>query len=243
MNKIQKATLAFLSSSLSGDIKIVKENLPLSEKEWMMLYLYASKHGVLGIVFHQIKKLDDNLLPPKEILMKIYGNSIQQVMISRRQKQIISELSSVLIKNGIKCKVLKGIAFAQYYNNPELRVCCDFDCFLGDDFEVGNLMFKKIGAEFEKADYKHVPINFKGFVVENHRYLTNFDNTENGIRVERYLRMLLREECKKEYLANIFIPNDRFNIVFMLKHALQHFLNEGLTLRHLYDWCSITKNC
>lgn len=243
MNKIQNVVKDFLASSITDDLSLIVKSLPLSFKEWEEIIEYASMHGVLGIVFSQIEKLDKELLPPLDLLMEMLGQCQYQETVYDSQHAIISEFCGYLANRGVECKVLKGIAFSQYYKNPRLRISGDFDCYFASYFQDGNKLAEELGATFGESDYKHTHIEYKDLIIENHQYLTDFDNTKNGKRIEKYLRTLINEDCNRDNSSNALLPSDRFNAVFMIQHALHHFLNDGLTLRHVYDWAALMNKC
>jgi hypothetical protein len=73
--------------------------------------------------------------------------------------------------------------------------------------------------------------------VENHRYCLPIRG--NGIlkALERHLETIAFGTTPR-YVAStkLIIPTPDFNALFLTSHALNHFLSEGIKLRHICDW-------
>ena len=98
-------------------------------------------------------------------------------------------------------------------------------------------MAEQVGAEVKRDFYKHSHIVFRGLTVENHRFCTAVRGSRRAKRFERHLQRLLAEgplSCIPE--TALLVPPPDFNALFLAKHALSHFLTEGISLRHLCDW-------
>ena len=121
------------------------------------------------------------------------------------------------------------------YPKPELRESGDFDCYLDGDFERGNKVAMAFGATFDPHDYRHSVLVYKGLKVENHRYFLAIRGNERHKRLERYLHDVIA--CDRRIgSSNLYYPSGQFNAMFLTMHALNHFLYEGIRLRHLCDW-------
>lgn len=89
----------------------------------------------------------------------------------------------------------------------------------------------------EEAGYKHSHIDFQGLTVENHYCFDNHNKTLRGQRTEEILLNFM-SECEPTPIANtrLLSPPPAFTALFMLRHALTHFMLEGIRLRHVIDW-------
>jgi hypothetical protein len=102
--------------------------------------------------------------------------------------------------------------------------------------EEGDKIVVEIGGKMEEAGYKHSHLYYKGLTIENHNFLTSFDNTKLGIRTERLLQELIKDGCRSIDDTELLNPSADFNALFLIKHAQRHFIREGVCIRHLLDW-------
>lgn len=223
----------------------VKRILPKNDKELKEVLLSAGKQGVSAIVGKQILQLPKEYLsdlPKKSAFFQMVGvvHAVQQNY--KRQYNIASAFASALSKKGVKCIILKGISFSTYYNDPSLRECGDCDCYLGNDCKVGDSTAIDLGGQVAFGTYKHSHIHLNGLLIENHRYLTEFNNTKQGKRTELVLQEAIKRGMGQEvWGSSLICPNSHFNVLFLVKHALDEFLAGGITLRMLYDWAALLR--
>lgn len=102
-----------------------------------------------------------------------------------------------------------------------------------------------MGGTGDFGNYKHSLLNLDKLRFENHHYISNFDNTKNGKRMELLLENAI---CSKPGFqitstldgqtleTDLICPNIHFNALFLIFHAQHHFLSEGINLRMIYDW-------
>ncbi len=89
-----------------------------------------------------------------------------------------AEYADKMYENGIPVVVLKGLAFGVYFPNPMSRECGDLDCYMMGKDREGDHITALIGGKVEDGGYKHAHLHYKGLTIENHYYLTNFNNTK-----------------------------------------------------------------
>lgn len=207
----------------------------LSAEEWRSVYDAAVRGGVCALVWDAVQRLDKALWPPRELRLQWgVGASMIAAGYNDRKAKIL-ELTDRWAEAGIKTYCLKGLALSHYYPKPELRESGDFDCWLGVDFERGNEVAVSFGATFDPHDYRHSVLTYKGLKVENHRYFLAIRGNERHKRLERYLREVIASDSNMEG-GRLYYPSSQFHAMFLTMHALNHFLYEGIRLRHLCDW-------
>lgn len=209
----------------------------LTDDRWRELYTAASSQGVSALVWDGIRRLPPESQPSRELRLR-WAYNVER--IERRygqQRRRAAELAAAYAEAGIRTVVLKGFAVSRLYPVPEHRPCGDLDCFLCGDYERGNRVAEQVGAEVKRDFYKHSHIVFRGLTVENHRFCTAVRGSRRAKRFERHLQRLLAEGplCSIPETA-LLVPPPDFNALFLAKHALSHFLTEGISLRHLCDW-------
>ena len=99
----------------------------------------------------------------------------------------------------------------------------------------------KWGGRKEEAGPKHSHLCYKGLTIENHKFLTNFENTQRGINTELFLQEQIKNGVRTIGNTKLLNPSADFNAMFLIKHAQRHFIREGICVRHLLDWAFFLK--
>lgn len=227
-----------------GDDKV--NPMPRAE-DWPSVYRLAAEQGVLAIAWDGVQRLVEagGFAPeqlPERALKLQWAFSVEQIEKRyRKQEQRAQELAEAFAERGIDLFVLKGLAVSGYYPVPYHRECGDLDCFLmrgaESAYERGNCLAEELGADVERNYYKHSHIRFKGLMVENHQFCTAIRGRKERKAFERHLQSLLRRD-EPRYIGSskLIQPSADFNALFLTAHGLQHFLSEGIKLRHILDW-------
>ena len=212
--------------------------------EWQEIYRQAAKHGVLAVVWESLQRLSKDMQPPRDIWLQWACNVDQIINRYERQLKIAAHLAAIYAAEGVKTVVLKGFGLSHLYPVAQHRECGDFDCFLCGDYERGNRIAKDIGAIVDDEGYKHSHITYKGLIIENHRYCMTVRGDKRLQQLEKKLQRIVIEDSIPTYLEDtkIIIPPANFTALFLTQHALQHFLIEGISLRHICDWWVFLKN-
>lgn len=214
----------------------------LSSDEWRAMYRDSVVQGVTAVVFDFLKTLPKSEGLDKALLLEWLSAATAVEQTMRRMQMIAEEFAEEMEKRKIPVAVLKGMAFAQYYPNTLHRECGDMDCYMMGKKEAGDLAAVELGGKVEEAGYKHSHLTYEGLTIENHRFFTDFDNTQTGIMTEQILSQLMQE--RHTYIGNskLHCPSANFNALFLLKHAQGHFIDEGIRMRHLLDWALFLKS-
>ena len=251
MNTYNNVLFSLLREGLQNekadhDFVVSLSAFPISD--WKSIFQMANQHGVGAIAYDGLKEWmkvpEFKAAFPKELLLQWGMHAMKVEQVFNRQYQIASELSDIYDDKSLRTVVLKGFSVAKCYPYPNYRPCCDMDCYLLGKYEEGNTIAKQFGAEVEDGGYKHSHILYKGMMVENHQFLTNFDGTAFGKKVELLLQKEIGDEAGFSYINNskLIAPSCDFTALFLLKHAHNHFMTEGITLRHLTDWAMFLKS-
>ena len=208
----------------------------LTPRDWEFFYTLSKKQGVVSIIFEAIKNIPKENVPPKSVTLKWLSNALSIEQVMKKKEAVAVELAEKLSDKGIQIVVLKGLAYASYYPNPYHRESGDLDCYLLGLKELGDKVTIEIGGKMEEAGYKHSHLYYKGLTIENHNFLTSFDNTKLGIRTEQLLQEQIIEGYRLIGGTKLQNPSADFNAIFLIKHAQRHFIKEGICVRHLLDW-------
>lgn len=249
-NNILKLLLLSLQNSLLGSSVDSKPFATLSEQEWKELYRISVQQGLLAIVYDAIKQLPAECMPPRGIKLQ-WALGVEAIENRfKMQHKTSTLLANLWAENGIHTVVMKGLAIGTYYPYPEHRECGDLDCFLtkgampisSDGYELGNQLCEQIGAKVSRDYYKDATIKYRGLMVENHRFFLPIRGRRSVKELERHLRHVALHG-KIDYVPNtkLIVPSADFNALFLTMHALNHFLSEGIKLRHVLDWALLLK--
>jgi len=223
--------------------------LPVDAKTWNDLFDLAGEHGVLSLIMMAVEQLPVELTPELDELMELFGQSQMQRQTYRTQYSTAEKFAKALRRKGVEMKVLKGISFSTYYDQPELRECGDCDCYLSilgtDDysiagasgFEIGNRTIEEIGGKWKFGSYKHSHLFLDRLMFENHHYITDFNGTKRGKQLELLLERAIESAPGTKIGSSEMVrPCPYFNALHLIRHAQGNFILEGMSLRMIYDW-------
>lgn len=211
-------------------------------RDWEFFYALSKRQGVVAIIFEAIKSVPKEMAPPKAITLRWISHALSIEDQMKKKESVAIEFAEELSKRYIQTTVLKGLAYASYYPNPYHRESGDLDCYLMGKKEEGDKVTVEIGGKMEEAGYKHSHLYYKGLTIENHNFLTSFDNTKLGIRTEQLLQEQIIEGYRPIGDTKLQNPSADFNALFLIKHAQRHFIKEGICVRHLLDWAFFLKS-
>lgn len=218
----------------------------LPSEDWPNVFRLAERHGLLALLMDILGKIRLKRTPPSSLLLYWLGQAAYRERICRYQLKLSCEFAKRLREEGIKCIVLKGLALASYYPDFSKREFGDLDCYLIKNRKTvaneGDILAKRLGWNIEEAGYKHSHIRYKDLLIENHHFLTNFNQTKQGIKIERILRQLALEGRERQMgETNLWKPSPEFQMIFYLMHSLGDFIAQDMSLKAIYDWAIFLK--
>lgn len=220
-------------------------NIPLFV-DWKCLWKMASEQGVSAFCLDGLQLLEMsncNLETiHKQLKMQWIASVIHQEQVYHTQWNAAKSLGELYDQHRINTYVLKGFSLSRFYPKPEHRPCTDMDCYLKDKYEDGNKIAKENGLTVDCSYYKHSKILLRGLMVENHQFLLPIKGSGKAKRFEHELRSWI-EDGNNEYISDsrLKATSSFFDAVYILAHAQEHFLNEGIILRHICDWAMVLK--
>lgn len=180
-------------------------------------------------------------------------------IVKRRNTEINEHLVKVcqhFEKHGFDTCLLKGQGNSLFYPIPETRIPGDLDIWLcfADFNRINNtqknqkfkddinkiISFIRKYNPSAKAIYHHIECPpFKNTEVEVHyrpSYMKSFvhDRRLQRFFIDRKFEQFSHHVCFGEY--KIAVPEEDFNVVFLLCHIYQHLFHEGIGLRQILDY-------
>jgi hypothetical protein len=142
-----------------------------------------------------------------------------------------------MFKAGIPYVILKGVASASYYPEPELRTMGDVDFFIYEgSLDKAGVVLEAAGfvrTEDKEHDahiaYHRVPDS----IWEMHWQLAGIPQGDSGEKVHKVMENLIDTSRLEE---SVMLPDDFHHGIIMLVHTALHMTNTGIGLRHLCDW-------
>lgn len=226
----------------SGRSITTEEFTLLTDQEWQGLFRMAAQQGVLAIVYDVVSGLPEECQPPRAVKIQ-WALSVEAIEnryeLQRKTSALLAELWA---ENGIQTIVMKGLAVGTYYPVPAHREFGDLDCFLGEHYELGNQLSEQIGAKVNRDYYKDATIKYRGLMVENHRFFLPIRGSRKVKALERHLQKIALDG-RTSFVPDtkLIVPTADFNALFLTMHGMNHFLTEGIKLRHILDWALLLK--
>lgn len=231
MNTLGQQLVQLIRISVSGKTE------PLASKiDWTEMMHYSSEQGVLGIAFGAIEHLRDEDRPHVDFIMDWMRQVTYIESINKRNKEIITELASLLNGNDVKMLLFKGYGLSLSWPKPDARPVGDIDIYTFGQWEKADkVICNKLGITSDTSHHKHSELNYKGRVVENHYDFLNIYAHRSTAEIEAILLGELNAYPDKE-IDNLYHPSVRFYSLYLLRHSGEHFASTRMFLRHVLDW-------
>ncbi len=210
--------------------------------DWPFIFKLSKSQSVLGIIFDGIRTLPETCMPERKIYLQwcsLVGKIEQSNSMLNAELQNVFSLYS---QHGLTPVLLKGQGVAQNYPNPLHRQCGDIDIYLGEkQYPVANKLLLAGGAvETLEENNKHSGFHWHQVEVENHRIVAQL----NAPRANAYFQRMVKNWFPHGRTATIdgfytVLPPADFDALFLLIHAIIHFLSGGIGLRQVCDWACL----
>ena len=219
----------------------------MSEKDWVELMGIVEKQGVSAIALDGMNVLVSNCDKSfhcgvkddwwKMFLLQWMGTLLLVEQKNRHQIEVTNDIAKKWACEGVKVMVMKGQSNGLLYPQPLHRSSGDIDCYLFDDYALGNELARLYDAEVDEKWYKHSVIHYQGETIENHQYFVLTREGHKSKQLQKELEDALEvKEWKRYPGSKVLLPPVQWNAMFLTYHACAHFLKEGLLLKQILDW-------
>lgn len=213
--------------------------------EWNTIENLAAEQGLSAILVDGLEKLPWEQKPPKPVMLQWIGEVLLGYEYRYEQyRKAIAELAAFYNEHGFKIMVLKGYACGLDWPKPEHRPCGDIDIWLfGAQKEADEMMIRKNGLEIENGQHHHTIFYWHDFMVENHYDFINVRHNKENPELEKVFKELGKDDSYsiEVYGERVYLPSPNLHALFLLRHAMAHFVATGITLRQLMDWAFYAK--
>lgn len=208
--------------------------------DWQSIKALAEQHGLSAIVLDGIVRLPESKRPPKEFALQWIGE-VLHVYEYRCDlyRRTIAEMAGFYNNHGYKMMVLKGYTCSLDWPKPEHRPCGDIDIWLfGKQKEADALLKKAKSIEVDNSHHHHSVFNWGEFTVENHYDFINVYRHKSSAELEKVFKELGKDDsyCVEVEGERVYLPSPDLHALFLLKHAVSHFVGANITLRQVLDW-------
>lgn len=230
---MQSTFLKILSAALAGTTSGLSS---LSVEEQSEILKLADIHRVLPLVFdtmHQSgTQIPQNTPVQKQIRLLVSQQTLRTLAFA--------EVYSVLLQQGITPVVVKGIVCRNLYPKPDLRISSDEDLLITpDEYPLCRKLLEDMGFSTVKERspdyYQHSFVRVDGVHLEIHTSLFDsqdpfFDKWNKEFEHHSSKICTLCAEDTK-----FFTLNPTHHILYLILHALKHFIHSGVGIRQVCD--------
>ena len=211
--------------------------LPKSNQSWELMFRWAQKHTVEGIIFDAFNFLPLDKMPPKKTLYSWTSRVDRIERLNSSMNEHIALQYGKFNKVGLSPILLKGQSVSRYYKSPNHRVCGDVDWFVSGKSNYKFLIkeLQKDGCDINKTPGFSASFFMDQFEIELHAKAFDLHSPLANYRLRRWV--------KREYLTNeadfhgerVLVLAPIFNLLQVNLHILKHLLAFGVGIRQFCD--------
>ena len=236
---------SFISSVLSNRKEVLAEWKII---DWRKFYEFAQAQAVIGIVLEGMDKYEEDLkkLFPLDLLLQWIGDSECIKQKNRIAFKRSAEITDFFAQKGFKTCILKGQGNALMYDNPYSRSSGDIDIWIdGTREEINQQVKLNSSPVFEQSHHIDFPI-YDDIEVEAHYVPAVLLKPLNNRKFQEWCqeqkaKQMTNRVALPDGYGEINVPTPDFNVVFQMAHMMEHFLTEGVGLRHFIDYYHVLR--
>lgn len=217
----------------------------LTADEWRRLYSLSAEHKLVPVVYEMLHAEPGFCGGDKSLATVWKRDTIMQAVSQTARTQKLLELTAALGAEGITYAVVKGAVCRELYQKPDLRSSGDEDIFISsDDSERCADVFRSRGLEMlmdKDADVIHWQESSTGLHIELHTAL--FTGSWSAVKeLEPYFESALKDTVSVAVAqSSVKTLQPTVHFVFLVAHALKHFISGGFGIRTLSDILSFAE--
>ena len=231
INQTQRTLLGILAQTFTGK----QFNIP-EKTDWAALYKESKIQAVAPMVFAAVsEKCED-----QEVCRRWKSHTMRALQNNMNVHLQHGMLHRQMQENNIPYCIVKGLASAKDYADPLMRAMGDVDfVILQPSWKEARRILEEDGFEITGEGHPlHISLHKGRIDMEMHRNPFGLEG-EIGEKLLALVPELV--ENSEEVRCNTVtfrMPNTFGHGLVMLIHAYRHLIDEGIGLRHLYDWAA-----
>lgn len=219
------------------------------EIDWQEIMDLAITQGVGAIAFDGVNSLYEDgidLRIPAQTKLRWFVATRQNENEYLKSKKTLASLAKFFAKHSLNTMLLKGYGLSLNYPIPNHRPSGDIDIYIRHQsseeeevqtWEKGDSLIREKGIEVDSSGEHHSHFSINSILIENHKNIIGEDSHKSNGQVHQRLMQMLDDNEKIDIDGAIIeIPSPDFNMIYLLRHAGQHFATERIVLRHVLDW-------
>ena len=230
-----------------------------ADAQWRWLHAEAVRQSVVGVAFAGLEHIqatsqgaddpgnttDIIAKPPTDLLMRWTMEEQRLRALNAKFDAEARRLTELFESLGLYSVILKGQGNAMLYPEAAPRTPGDIDIFVeGGKCEVLKVLRREgLLDEHDTPSYHHAHMKMgkSGIIIEVHyRPSSGLSTPWRNCRFQR----ILNEEIRKSQMTDkgFRVPTAMFNLLMQLAHIQRHFINSGIGMRQIIDFCYVLEN-
>ena len=228
MTKEQKTICSLLAKAL------FQKEIPAEEASFEAVYEECIRQTILAVVVSAIPKE-----APLPVRLKWINAAGVHASSNQRVKEGHGEIHRLLSGHQIPYVILKGLATAAYYPDPEMRTLGDVDFLIRkEDAKRCDQLLKENGffAEEHTLPYEW-GYRKNNLEYELHLSVNGVPDGETKEAAEAFLSDLIETASVSDFFTEEMVLPDAFHHgLVILLHTAKHMVGEGVGFRQICDW-------
>lgn len=203
------------------------------EPDWCGIFREAWIQSVTLPLFDAVQPLREQI---PQVIWQVAEKQARKLAVNNMQISYAQQnLTHCLEQAGIEYVILKGEASAMYWPKPELRQLGDVDFIVPKDSQertISQLLSAGYSREGEENGH-HIGLLLGRVHLELHTRLAGRPHKDKGQLVDAYMQQLYTQ---RKTAGSCSVPSDEHQAVILLLHMQHHLIEQGIGLRHVFDW-------
>ena len=240
MSRSEQAFFLLLRSGLWESDVADLSLFPLTPEEWTEVLRMSEQQTVQGLLYRGFQHLPEHLFPPQQQVWRWVAIAAR---LEKEHRLFCTQTAATyrfLKAAGASPILQKGLAVAQYYEQPALRVNGDIDWYVGKDSKLQAISQQLTAQGYtpEQRSDRSVCFYYEDTEVELHPQLIDLDKPSSRKAVQRMLAasdQTLTLSLSDVSGEMIRVPSPMPTLVMLNAHLMKHAFTVGVGLRQVCD--------
>ncbi|MDD3185468.1 MAG: nucleotidyltransferase family protein [Anaerostipes sp.] len=240
MNEVQLRFLDTIKYFLKDETVLWDD--VMEDIAWNEIFKMSDQHNVFPMTYEAVYGSKTFMMLPPE-LQGMYKNKMVQAVITQlRATDEFLKCYEYLITHGICPMVVKGIICRNLYKRPDHRISNDEDMFIPKEMAVKcHELLLQDGFQSDWVVSEDIPDEItyvhgqRGLLMEVHNSLFPRDSKAYGEFNELFSHSYENKITEEINGVHVYTMNHEDHFVYLICHALKHFLHSGFGIRQVCD--------
>lgn len=249
MDSVSDLFLDALKASLEN--RTVRWDLEIQPERWRALFAMAEEHHVLPMIYEAVYDCPAARCLGEDFFAPYKRRTIQAVTLQTRKTSEFLALYSHLRRSGVTVCVVKGLICRSLYPQPDARLSADEDIWIPpEQFRICHAAMLSFGMvpyqpEQDLDEAYEVPYRKPGsaLYIELHKRLFPPDSEAYGELNRFFDGAMSRLTEVSVQGVSVATLEETDHLLYLLLHALKHFLHSGFGIRQVCDISLFANAC